>query len=398
MAAALGSEGYKFYTENFTTPEPFAATNAVPAGVLYSKRWDSDGTQLWNDQKMFANRKMALGSKHTLFFVATPSNSSNYWTTLLSFRAYDAPGCFGFEAGTDGCLEDFACLYTNDYGPTGYTGPGIAPDVTQLFVFRTRMGFNVHARDGLGGPAPVVEMAAMTWSDWSPSSNLQWASSVHVSGHLKYETQGQTSEEFDIDLRSIDDDSHILAGGYMVLGHWMAGVGKDWQAGILPDSYFGFFGVIHHLELHNATLSNGDVDDVVNRLAVTYSSGAADPLLCRPCAPGSQDEDLNPRTECSPCGVGTFSDTAGATACTGTCHLGSTITATGSTSSADCNPSIVELNQVYSKNHPTVQLLLISVIRLIGRSIAFSHAQCTLIQTGYHHCSGLSKGTGTYKF
>lgn len=147
--------------------------------------------------------------------------------------------------------------------------------------------------------APVFQFAVLIWDSWSPSFDLQWSSSLYAEGHAEYETSGANDEVFDIDLRSEDDNMHLLAAGYMRLGHWSTA----WD--VPGMSYFQFGGVIHHLEMHNATLDNQAALDVVHRMATTFHSGAAEPPLCRACAPGSRDEDSNPSSKCVPCDVGT---------------------------------------------------------------------------------------------
>jgi hypothetical protein len=83
-----------------------------------------------------------------------------------------------------------------------------------------------------------------------------WSSTLYGSGLQEY-VNDELTESFDLDLRDADDGLHTLAGGFMILGNWA--VRGDMQ----------FRGTIHHLEVHNAALSDVEVGEVLTRLATS---------------------------------------------------------------------------------------------------------------------------------
>lgn len=95
-------------------------------------------------------------------------------------------------------------------------------------------------------------------------------------------------------------------------------------------------GVIHHFEMHNATLTTEQTNDVISGLLPLINVTAPARRVCSDCAPGTIDHDNSPNTGCEDCAVGRFSETHGATVCAGTCALGSSIPVTGSSSVNDC--------------------------------------------------------------
>eukprot|EP01046_Picozoa_sp_COSAG06_P003458 COSAG06_NODE_135_length_22418_cov_9.162104_7_plen_300_part_00 len=153
------------------------------------------------------------------------ASSAGPYSAILSFRAgWGTTGTFGFLANAQFC-PGFACPMTDMFDPNGYSGPELTPDVAQLLIYRSDMGFNTQLNDGGGDFAPVEEFAVVTWScganvtdcaGWSSSTQeLDWASRQVGMGHEDYDTEGgSNSEDFDIDLRRPIDEGRVLGAGY----------------------------------------------------------------------------------------------------------------------------------------------------------------------------------------
>ena len=156
---------------------------------------------------------------------------------------------------------------------------------------------------------------------------LVWTSSLFAQGLEEYNTQGGSSEDFDLDFRDpVEDGLKAFAAGYMQLGQWTL----HWA------EYFQFRGVVHALELHSSTLSDLHVHDVVGALRSWLDSSIPLPPLCEECDAGTADYDADASTSCQQCRVGRFSASTGASTCTSTCPIGSTTAKSGSTSADDC--------------------------------------------------------------
>jgi hypothetical protein len=162
----------------------------------------------------------------------------------------------------------------------------------------------------------------------SEPSDLTWTSTLYANGLADYNRpKGVLNEEFDFDFRDPDvDDQRGLAAGYMMLGHW----GLVWPA------YFQYIGDIHALELHTVALSDTAVLDVIGNLRSRIDPSVPPQLKCEPCVSGTFDGDADPSTTCSMCDSGRFSDVIGASVCSGTCEIGSTILQEGAISASVC--------------------------------------------------------------
>jgi hypothetical protein len=275
---------------------------------------------------MFSNKKIAVGAANTAFFIMTPSGASTaMYGALMGFRPGDGPGgqcwyagTFGSPPGSDGILGML------DWG-SGYFGPTFRKGETVIAIFRSEL-----AVDTLGVLSPVVSMAVIaadgTNSD-GQEGGVSYSSSMYTRGMEEYERQGDLEESFDIDMRDPSTDGlRAFGAGYMGLGHW----GLPWG------QYDQFRGVIHHFEMHNATLTTAQTNDVISGLLPRINASAPARTVCHVCPPGTSDDDSSPTTPCSECAVGSYSDTAGATSCDGTCTLGSSITVAGSSSADEC--------------------------------------------------------------
>ena len=186
-----------------------------------------------------------------------------------------------------------------------------------------------HWRCSLGNEGAVSEFAVVDLSSAAPLEQLQWSSRLNRAGVTSYNIPLHETDEFEFDFRDPNvDGQHALAGGYMILGH----------LGIPYGEFVTFFGAIHALELHNETLSDADVLDVVKTMANDISPNYATQTRqrCRACEPGSQDKDRQAHTECVQCELGRYSDQSSATSCDGRCSVGSTIVAVGAASGANC--------------------------------------------------------------
>lgn len=330
VADAAGTRVHSLQ-ENFSAPKHFVGSPAIPAGIHYDVA-GSDEPEPW-DQRMFSSHKVALGGSHTFFAVVTQSYARLY-TMFLTFRGVwppssDAPGAFSFGTYRGGCDPDeFACVSASSLEGTVHHGPPIAANTTQLLIWRSSQRADPNSNACVhNGVAVFIEMAVVTMTDWSRDRlELQWAH--QTSNNQGFQMHQSDAEHFDFDWRSNSDDGHVLAAGYMQLGHFAVAIAST--------QIIQFGGFVHHLELHNATLKNKDVVSVVHRLAATYVPGVPFPRLCEPCAAGTRDADFDPSTKCEGCEVGTYSANVGVTACTGVCPLGSTTKFTGSTSVENC--------------------------------------------------------------
>ena len=65
-----------------------------------------------------------------------------------------APGVFAFAIGTQSCVGSVACLFTDDWFPSGYLGGGVQAGVTTIGVYRTQLGYNTQ-----GNVQPINEFA-----------------------------------------------------------------------------------------------------------------------------------------------------------------------------------------------------------------------------------------------
>ena len=219
----------------------------------------------------------------------------------------------------------FFSLTPRDGRPAGYLGPIFRTEETVIVVFRSRLKVNT-----LGLLAPVVDMAVIARDGLNSNGNaggVDFGGELFANGMEEYLRQGDLEEDFDIDMRNrATDGKRAHAAGYMMLGHWS----MPWGV------YIQFRGAIHHMEMHNATLTDDQVNDVIARLRPLMNSTAPQSEPCSDCPRGRNDHDADPDTPCVDCAPGRFQAAAGATVCGGTCAAGQTILAFGSTSAADC--------------------------------------------------------------
>ena len=113
---------------------------------------------------------------------------------------------------SDGCSEEgaVACLFTDDWFPSGYIGPGVQTGVPTIAVFRSKLGYNTQ-----GVLQPISEFAAVT----AASRDIVFSSSVYATGLGEYATP--QSESYDFDWRDPDTDGlRAVAAGWPSLGHW----------------------------------------------------------------------------------------------------------------------------------------------------------------------------------
>ena len=297
---------------------------APTLGGLY---WES-GTGSPYEQAMYSDKKIAIGSAHAAFFVFTHADSAAPWAAFLGFRPNNGPGVFAFNLGTYGCTSatadggDVGCLFTDDWMPSGYMGPGVQAGVTSIGIYRSTLGYNSQGRNG-----PMTEFAVVT----AASQTVSYSGAIYATGLEEYDAE-QFETDFDYDWRSAVDGRNAVAAGWPSLGHWA-----------LPYApYFQFRGSIHAFELHSRALSDGETADVVASLIPLYiDTSAAAAEQCTACPAGTSDDDSDPATTCAPCAAGSFSaDASVAGACTGACAAGSSITTVGATTDADCTACV----------------------------------------------------------
>jgi hypothetical protein len=276
----------------------------------------------FNYEALWANKKIAVGAANTFFAVVTPANAAAaMYGTLLGFRVGNAPGSFGFMMSTGNCHDKtpptIGCLSVDDWQPSGYHGPAYQGGVPQIVIWRSTNGFNI--RSGL--QAPVVDMAVIAGT--TGTLHVAFFGVINEDGLVQY--QEESNEQYDFDWRDPSiDGKHKYLAGFMLLGHWALAFGE----------YFAYNGVIHHIELHNTTLTNTHVLDVVWRLNRILKPSAPSRNTCFDCINGTHDHDSQPSTDCKACDMGQFP--LGAGDCAGRCALGSTTLNVGSTSIFQC--------------------------------------------------------------
>eukprot|EP01048_Picozoa_sp_COSAG05_P002282 COSAG05_NODE_90_length_20140_cov_25.117060_1_plen_1190_part_00 len=322
------ADSTNFYPNGGMIEEEPTVTNASdgsPSGLAFEYNYDSPTTG--PAQMMYANRTIAVGAKHTLFAVVTPSANMipSAYEALLGFRPWGfETGCFfwGFSNPSPSDASELRSLTANAWAWNYWKGAHtIQPAVPQVVVARSRYGI-----DPNGDPAPVVEFAVV---DASAPSELVWVSTMVGDGMTQYSFD--QAEEFDFDFRDPAlDGQRVMGAGYMALGH------QNPTTAYNLHSLFQLQGTVHHIELHSDTLSDAHVADLVHRIRHTLAHEAVELPTCRACPVGRYDEDHDSNTECQPCGLGTFSNQTGAIACTGTCLLGSTVVTAGASSSEAC--------------------------------------------------------------
>ncbi len=161
-------------------------------------------------QTMYLNKNIAIGAKHTLFAVFTHASTAGPYGTLLGFRPNNGPGVFGFVAGAGAGCGGVACLFTDDWMPSGYLGNEIQPGVPSIGVYRSDLVYN-----SVGALGPVTEFALIT----GDSRDVVWSSSIYANGLEEYAYSVQ--ENYDYDFRDPDiDGARAVARGYGMLGHW----------------------------------------------------------------------------------------------------------------------------------------------------------------------------------
>eukprot|EP01043_Picozoa_sp_COSAG02_P006866 COSAG02_NODE_200_length_29507_cov_440.183487_11_plen_315_part_00 len=176
-------------------------------GGLY---FESESTSSSFRHTMYLDKNIAIGAKHTFFAVFTQADTAGAYGTLLGFRPNNGPGVFAFNAGAGVGCAGVACMFTDDWMPSGYLGNVIQPGVPSIGVYRSSLVYN-----SVGVLGPVTEFALIT----NNSRDVVWSSSLYANGLEEYDYSVQ--ENYDYDFRDPDvDGDRAVARGYGMLGHW----------------------------------------------------------------------------------------------------------------------------------------------------------------------------------
>lgn len=341
---------------------------------------------------MFANRRLVFGGQNTFFAVVTPMEGLGTQSAILGFRPGENVGTIAFQIHhTVGPPVQLAGggypMMVDNFGYSGYVGPSVRLNATQILIYRTRL-----RRNKDGEVSAASDMAVLSAENPQASPQLEWLGMLLNAGlddnyNIGYSTtsgttplgQPQPVVEYDYDYRAPIDGTRAFGAGYMLLGSWYEQF----------PTFGGFGGVIHAIELHSATLSERQVLDVVERL-ISATDPSAQIRSCHPCAVGQFDHDSNASTVCEPCGVGRFSNEVGALECSGTCPLGSTVLSAGATTSSNCTDCDVGK---YGATQPDLQTSICStcpVGTFSTETRAFSSSTCRPCANGQFSVEGAS--------
>ncbi len=139
------------------THQPAEVEEAALAPTLGGLYFES-GEGASFEQTMYSDKNIAIGGEHTFFMVFTHAATASLYEAMLGFRTNNRPGCFTFGSGQYGCDADsVGCIQSDDWGPTGYTGPGYAAETTSIAIFRSRVDY-----DTTGSYAPISDFALVT--------------------------------------------------------------------------------------------------------------------------------------------------------------------------------------------------------------------------------------------